>query len=142
MNKIDMEIEVIITSKYCEIVESMLSKNENLSIVKIAIYAFLYKKSLFTYRNVFRSNTKYDLVLKSISLLNGMFDEFCDDLVYILEAIDLLAQNKIIEVIGSEVFLVKRRITSMVRDEFLENAIVASKSLSDRQLLKEVIGCV
>lgn len=113
-----------------------------LSIVKTLIYSFLYKKNDFLLGDVYRSNTKYDLVLKSVSLINGNFDEFCDDMKYILSAIDLLIINEIVEEVNSELFIKTKRQHSIISNAFIEKAITAAEDISDRQMLREVISCV
>ncbi|MFY0517855.1 hypothetical protein ACOMCU_08475 [Lysinibacillus sp. UGB7] len=137
------EMEVILLSNYCEIVVDILKKHKNLSIIKIAVFSFITKKNKFFKTNIYNLSNKKEIVLKCLSLLNGVFDDFCNDLKYIIAAIDLLVKNHRIEIIGQELFYNKNIEISLLDSEnFIDLAIRESSLYSDEQFLKEVVSSV
>ena len=80
---------------------------------------------------------------QTLSQVNGLFDELCEQMPYVLESIDLLTKDGFCEVHEGEVICItnSNQIISDF-DAFTEAAFQESKSYSDRQFLREVISIV
>lgn len=140
---LDLQIEVVQVSLYCDIIKSMIMVNECMSIIKIAVFSFIIKKRTYHNGIIYRGNNKTDLVLKFLSQASGLYDELCLQMPYILQAIDLLVKNGVCEVHESEVIRAGVMLHSVASfDSFTEAAIQESKTYSDRQFLREVISIV
>jgi hypothetical protein len=101
------------------------------------------KKRQHLQGSVYKGNNKVDLVLKFLSQACGLFDELCEQIPYIFQAIDLLVKDGFCETHEGELVC---SLTSQQKavdyDAFTEAAIQESKSYSDRQFLREVISIV
>ncbi|MPM25207.1 hypothetical protein SDC9_71697 [bioreactor metagenome] len=140
---LDSQIEVVQVSIYCDIVKNIIVANRSMSIIKIAVFSFIIKKRTHQNGSIYKGNTKVDLVLKFLSQASGLFEEFCLQMPYIIQAIDLLVKNGVCEVHESEVICSDLSSQNVARfDAFTETAIQESKSYSDRQFLREVISIV
>ncbi len=142
MDKIKLELEIILVAKYCEILKEILKHHKNLSLNKILVFSFLIKKRNFNNKDVYSAKNKHDLVLKSISLLAGAYDDYCREIKYIIEAIDLLIKNNKIFIEEGILCYVETGEKVKKNNSFINKAIEESKEYSDRQFLKEVIESV
>jgi len=138
-SKIDLELEVILTSTYSEIVLNVLKIHKNLSVIKTMVFAFLIKKRKFINANVYSASNKNDLVLKCISQLSGLYKDYCENLKYIISAIHLLIVNGKLAYNLGELMYVETSEIIIEEKSFINNAIRESKNYSDRQFLKEVV---
>lgn len=142
MTKIDAEIEVYQFSNYCDIVVKILQIHEELSTIKLIVFSYIIKKEKFYEKPVYSARNKKNLILKSLSILAGDFDNFCNDLPYIIKTIDLLIKKEII-LIDNNILKIsqkgKQRNTICIESKFFQNAIEESKSMLDIQFLREVI---
>lgn len=140
---LDLQIEVIQISIYCDIVKNLLLKHRSISVIKIISFSFIIKKRQHLQGSVYKGNNKVDLVLKFLSQACGLFDELCEQMPYIFQAIDLLVKDGFCETQEGELVC---SLTSQQKavdyDAFTEAAIQESKSYSDRQFLREVISIV
>ena len=136
-------MEVILISKYCDIILKMLAVHKNLSVNKTIFFAFLINKNDFLYSDLYRSNTSVDLLLKSISQITGNYENYCESIEYIIKAVHLLITNKQILINGTELIIIDEyEDKKSYNNKFIENAINKSNEYSDRQFLKEVINNV
>lgn len=142
-DRLDLQIEVVQISMYCEIIKNMLLEHRSISVIKAACFSFVIKKRDHLRGSLYRGNNKVDLVLKFLSQVNGLFDDLCDQLPYIFQAIDLLVQDGFCEAHEGELICLATNLTkAMDFDGFVEAAIQESKSYTDRQFLREVISVV
>lgn len=142
-NLLDLQIEVVQVSIYTEIIKSILLKHRSISIIKTVCFSFVIKKRDHLQGSIYRSSNKVDLVLKFLSQVNGLFDDLCEQLPYIFQAIDLLVIDGFCEAHEGELICVATNPTkAMDYDAFVEAAIQESKLYSDRQFLREVISIV
>ncbi|CAI3539571.1 MAG: hypothetical protein KIC47_03400 [Clostridium sp.] len=142
MKRIEIEMELIQIGIYCNIISDLINKYEQLSIIKISVFAYLIKKNKFIPNKVYTANNTQDIISKCISLLSGDYEEYCKSMKYIIKSMDILiSANKLCVkndlLIRNENTRVEKSI--YVRDAFLENTIKSSNKISDRQFLKEVI---
>lgn len=143
--KIKLESEIVQVSMYCEIVENILCEHKKLSVVKTLLYAYLIKNNHFLRKNIYSGNNKNDLMYKSISMLSGNYENFCESIEFILKAIHLLLENDRLH-LENEVLLFKNSTAKDVMiykaTNFLNNAISESQRVDDKQFLKEVLQIV
>ena len=142
MKRIEIEMELIQIGIYCNIISDLINKYEQLSIIKISVFAYFIKKNKFIPNKVYTANNTQDIISKCISLLSGDYEEYCKSMKYIIKSMDILiSANKLCVkndlLIRNENTRVEKSI--YVRDAFLENTIKSSNKISDRQFLKEVI---
>ena len=140
---LDLQIEVIQISIYCDIVKNLLMKHRSISIIKIIPFSFIIKKRQHLKGSVYKGNNKVDLVLKFLSQAYGLFDELCEQMPYIFQAIDLLVKDGFCEAHEGELVCnLTNQQKAIDYDAFTEAAIQESKSYSDRQFLREVVSIV
>jgi hypothetical protein len=139
MNKNKLELDIILTSTYTEIVLDILKIHKNLSVNKILVFAYLIKKRKFINSNVYTASNKNDVVLKCLSQLSGHYNDYCKNLKYIISAVHLLIINdKLCINLGELIYIETEEIITKEKS-FINNAIHESKNYSDRQFLKEVV---
>ncbi|HBV97562.1 MAG: hypothetical protein JL50_04055 [Peptococcaceae bacterium BICA1-7] len=139
MNKNIIELDIILTSTYFKIVLDILKVHKNLSINKTLVFSYLIKKRQFMNSNIYNTQNKNDLVLKYISQLSGLYNDYCKNIKYIISAIHLLiTSNKLSLHLGELIYIETGELT-VKEKSFINNAIQESKNYSDRQFLKEVI---
>ena len=140
---LDLQIEATQISIYCDIIKNLLLKSRSMSIIKVLSISFIVKKRQYLKGSIYRGNNRTDLVLKLLSQASGLFDDMCDQMPYIFQAVDLLVKNGICEVHKGEIIYIAANHQKAVDyDVFTEAAIQESKSYTDRQFLREVISVV
>lgn len=140
---LDLQIEVVQVSIYYDLIRRILIKYKSISLIKVATISFVIKKRKFLRGNIYSANNTNDLVLKFLSQASGLFDELCNQLKYILEAVDILVSDGVCEVHEGELTCnPKIRLTVNGFDSFTESVIRESMHYTDRQFLKEVITVV
>lgn len=140
---LDLQIEVVQVSIYYDLIRRILIKNRSISIVKVAVISFIIKKREFFQKSLYSAKNTNDVLLKFLSQASGLFDELCEQLQYIIEAIDILAANGDCEVHEGEIICnSSNRLMVKGFDAFTESAIRQSIHYTDRQFLKEVISVV
>ena len=141
MQKLELEAEIIQVSMYMNIVLNILKKHGKLSVNKILLFSYLVKKEKFRLGKVYAANNTQDIVCKAISLLSGEYEEYCGNVRFILKAIHLLIIAQKIELNDSFLSLTdEQSVEENIYQEspFLEKAIEESKTMSERQFMKEV----
>lgn len=140
---LDLQIEVVQVSIYYDLIRRILIKYRSISIIKVATISFIIKKREFFRGSIYSGKHTNDLVLKFLSQANGLFDELCDQLKYVFEAIDILVADGDCEVHEGELTC-NSNVHPTVKgfDTFTESVIRESMSYTDRQFLKEVISIV
>lgn len=137
------DMEVIQLSIYCDIVMTILKKHKNLSINKILVFSYLLKKNKFYAKAVYDGRSSKELVTKALSLLNGLCDDYLNNLLYIFQAVDILIEAQKIELNENILCLKEERyITTYSESLFWERVIEDSSKYTDRQFLKEILNNV
>ena len=142
MQMLKYEVEAIQISIYCNIIKQILKKHNELSLIKILVFSYLIKNDYFLLSNVYKANSSQDLIYKGLSLLTGNYKGFCESIDYIMKAIHLL--------INCDAVIIENTILKSVptvdhpkmvyqESPFIENTIEASKKMTDKQFMKEVI---
>ena len=140
---LDLQIEVIQASIYCDIIKRWLLQHRSVSIVKVIVFSFIIKKQQYLQKNIYTGRNRDDLVLKFLSQASGLFDELCEQMPYIFQSIDLLVKDDFCVVHEGELIcnsIHKQGLSGF--DTFTNSVIQESKIYSDRQFLKEVISIV
>jgi hypothetical protein len=142
MQNLKYEVEAIQISIYCDIIKQILRKHEELSLSKILVFSYLIKNDYFLLSNVYKANSTQDLIYKGLSLLAGNYKGFCESVEYIMKAIHLLINcNAVIieNTILKSVSTADRPKMVYQESSFVENTIEASKRMTDKQFMKEVM---
>lgn len=140
MSKNMILAEAVIISRYCDIILGILQKHSNLSVNKILVFSFLIKKNTFTDKEVYSAKNSRDIILKCISKLSGAFEDYCNEIEYILKAIHLLIQNGDLIFENEQIRCTSKSNKSIfVESKFIEKCIIESNKMTDRQFLKEVM---
>lgn len=143
MSNIKKEAEVIQLSIYCDVIMAIMKKKDILSVNKMITFAYLLKKNNYYSKNVFKGNNKKGLVIKALSLLNGLRSDYFSNIIYILEALDLLICSEKIQIDNDVIILCDKDFKNVCTIElFFQKAIEASDLFTDRQFLKEVLNNV
>lgn len=143
--ELKQELEIVQISIYCDIIMMLLKEHKTLSLIKLPVFSYLTKKENLIQNSVFRiSNTK-EIVNKYLSLLSGDLDNFFISYEYILKAIHVLIENEVIEQKG--IFISKKNkldISDFVfkENDFTKKVIEKSKTMSDKQFMREVLSNV
>ena len=138
-----VEIEAVQVSIHCEIIKNLLARHRSLSIVKTATFSFAIKKLTLLQGSYYSARNRTDLVLKYLSQISGCYDEFCRQLPYILQSMDLLVKAGVCDVHETEL-ISKEPVDACTEDygAFTIAAIEESKRYTDRQFWKEVLSIV
>ena len=142
MQNLKYEVEAIQISIYCDIIKQILRKHEELSLSKMLVFSYLIKNNNFLLSNVYKANSSQDLIYKWLSLLAGNYKGFCESVDYIIKAIHLLIKSDAVIIKNSTLkFVSTAERSRMIYQEgsFLENTIEASKKMTDKQFMKEVM---
>ncbi len=141
--KIVKAIEVVQVSMYCDIIKNLLAYHRSMSIVKLAAFSYTIKKVTYLHSGCYTGKNRSDLVLKFLSQVSGCYDEFCSQLPYILESLDLLIKIGFCELHESEL-LCKHPASVSAEDygSFTIATIEESTDYTDRQFWKEVLNIV
>lgn len=140
---LNLQIEAIQLSIYCDIVKNLLLKHRSMSIIKVISFSFIIKKRQYLQGSIYKGNNKTDLVLKFLSQASGLFDDMCEQMPYVFQTIDLLVKDGFCEAHEGELICTaKNQQKAVDYDAFTEAVIQESKSYSDRQFLREVISIV
>ncbi len=142
-NKTDLKTEILVVSNYCNIIMQIINVHKQLSVNKTMLFAFLLKDQCNYYNQFFSSNSTNDIVIKAISLISGKYNEYCKNIKYIIEAIDLLISHEDIALRNNILFCQNESESKYTyNNKFIKKAIEESRKFSDRQILKEVINNV
>lgn len=141
MTKLELEQEAIIVSRYCEIISNIMEYSLELSLVKLYTFSFLYNKTVSNNWNPYRGNNTNDVVYKCLSSLAGAFDEFCQNIPFIIRALDILCQSKRLKVSDNYVKRsgISKKSAYLSILTIIYKAIDESRHFTDRQFLKEVM---
>lgn len=146
MTTIELESEILQVSRYCEILTQILAINKAQSLIKLIVFAYLLKNEFYLKENVHRSNTSNEIVYKCLSILSGQYEDFVKNIQVIIEALHMLKLDKRVTISNTGLvssIRIKMVLNQMYdEDSFIYNAIKASRNMSDRQFLKEVINNV
>lgn len=136
-------MEVLLISKYSDIILKILAVHKNLSVNKTVFFAYLLNKEDFFFSEIYRSNTTNDLLFKCISQIAGNYFDYCNSVEFIIKAIHLLVLNQQLIINETELIYFQQGTPCIYyENKFIENAINKCKDLSDRQFMKEVINNV
>lgn len=143
--ELKQELEIIQISIYCDIVMMLLKEHKTLSLIKLPVFSYLTKKENLIQNSVFRTSNTKEIVNKYLSLLSGDLDNFFISYEYILKAIHVLIENEVIEQKG--IFISKKNkldISDFVfkENDFTKKVIEKSKTMSDKQFMREVLSNV
>ncbi|HAZ36589.1 MAG TPA: hypothetical protein DDW58_03375 [Clostridiaceae bacterium] len=142
MRNLQNEAEAIQISIYCEIIMQMLKKHKELSVIKMLVFSYLIKGQKFIPNSIYTANTSQDLIYKGLSLLAGDYIGLCDSIGYIIKAIHLLIQKNLINLENNIIIEIpNEELGKSAYEEslFLEKVIEASKRMSDKQFMREVM---
>lgn len=142
MNKNQIELEIILTSTYCNVIMDVLKNHKSLSVNKMLVFSYLIKKRKYLNSSIYYTSNKKDVTLKGLSQLTGLFDDYLDNIKYIIRAIHLLVTKEKIIHNSGELIYIEIGEVYIKEPTFIDNVIRDSQKYSDRQFLKEVISNV
>ncbi|MCP3028767.1 hypothetical protein [Halobacillus sp. A5] len=142
MKALKLEAETIQVSVYSDIILEILYTHKELSINKILVFAYLIKKERFFPKKIYTAKNSQDIIYKCVSQISGDFEGYCNSIEYILKAIHLLNTKKIVVVRDNWISLCAHKSVSETiykESNFITKAIEASKCMTEKQFMKEVI---
>jgi hypothetical protein len=142
MKKMQLEAETIQVSIYCDIILQIINKHKELSLNKILVFAYLIKKERFIPKRIYTANNTQDIIYKCLSQLAGDYEEYCNNIQFILKAIHLLNTNNLLLIKNNILHNLEGTSLNKViyaESKFHEKAIEASKKMTDKQFMKEII---
>ena len=144
MMRINVDAEVIQLSVYCDIIISILKYIEKMSINKQMVFAYILKKNRFYKGKVFTANSKVNIVIKALTLLNGLRDDYFYNIEFIIKAMDILVQKQIVVVGENSLLILNDKLYLSKTDIplFFCHVLDESGNYTDRQFLKEVLDNV
>lgn len=146
MNKNNLYLESIQTSLYIDIVLNILENHSQISLNKIFFFSFLIKQQKNYLYSIYRNNNKNNVVLKAISLISGSFEDYCNSIEFIVEAIHILLMNNLIlykdGYLKKNKYVIEKKIINNKETAFIKRAIEESNYMTDKQFLKEVMNNV
>lgn len=143
--ELKQELEIVQISIYCDIVAMILKEHKTLSLIKLIVFSYLTKKENLIQNTVFKASNTKEIINKYLSLLSGDLNNFFTSYEYILKAIHILIENDVIELKG--IFISKMDkldISDFVfkENDFTKKVIEKSKTMSDKQFMREVLSNV
>ncbi|MDP4133070.1 MAG: hypothetical protein Q8882_03565 [Bacillota bacterium] len=141
MRNIKEQTESIQLSIYCNIICQTLQLHENLSICKMVTFSYLIKQNRFLGGTIYTAKNTQDIIFKGISLLAGDFGGFCNSVPYILKALHILINKGIVSSENDVLTLTTNdlKLDSVYEENnFMKKVIEESKTMTDRQFMKEV----
>lgn len=140
MRNIKEQTESIQLSIYCNIICQMLKTHKNLSICKMVTFSYLIKQNHILGGTIYTAKNTQDIIYKGISLLEGDFEGFCNSVPYILKALHLLVSKGIV-IFKNDILTLNNDFEfDLVYEEnnFIKKVIEESKTMTDRQFMREV----
>lgn len=144
VNRLKLEREVILTSIYCDILKKLVANYSGTSIAKLLVFSYIVKKKLTLKFEIYSGKNDKELVLKCLSQLAGLYDDFLKNIQFIINAMHILIQNERIECYRGDL-LSGPALKASNRPpfgKFMDKVIIESINYSDRQFLREVISGV
>ena len=141
MKSIREQTEVLQLSIFSSIICQLLKNHNQLSVCKLVTFTYIVKQNKFLGGNIYTAKNTQDVIYKGISLLSGDFDRYCNSLIYIFKAIHLLVTQNVITLENDMITLSDTNIqsdTTFVESNFLNKVIRESKTMTDKQFMKEV----
>lgn len=142
MRNLKLQAESLQLSIYCEIILNTLSSHRELSLIKTIVFSYLIRRYRLESYQVYDGRHSTDVVFKSLSLLSGNFEEYCNSVEYIIKSLDLL-ENQGMIIVDEEIIKINDELENIgnKKDDntFLNKAIDKSKNMSDKQFVKEVL---
>ena len=142
MPTIELTAEILMISRYCEIITQILYINKALSLVKLVIFSYIVKNiDLCTYT----SKDSNEVTYKCLSMISGKFHLFLDNLPIIIKALNILNKNNRIKIEKNIVYPMHSVFAlNQIYEEnsFIYKAIKDSKNIPDKYFLKEVVSNV
>ena len=108
MNNLENESEAIRLSIYCDIICQVLYWHRNISMNKILLITYILKEYNI-YKKSYTATDTNDLSYKLISLLNGKFNDYCNNIGIITKAVHLLILNKNIMLEEDILFFIEKK---------------------------------
>lgn len=127
---------------YCDTVYMILKKHSDLSIAKLTFFTYAINKERFLDREIYNAKNTKNILSKEISTINGDFAGYANSVPYIIKAIHILSQVKIIKIEGNVAHLVDadyRYAKCNSESKFVYNVIEESKTWSDKRFMREVL---
>lgn len=140
--ELKQEVEISQVSIYCEIVLILINEHKTISLIKLVVFSYLVKKENFLSNTVYNSSNKKNIVNKYLSLLAGDMDKLLVSYEYILKAIHILLKNGFVNFDGVNISKTeKTHREKFVYEEkkFTKKIIEKTKSMSDKQFMREVL---
>ncbi|EAC5915319.1 hypothetical protein ED407_07855, partial [Listeria monocytogenes] len=88
--------EMLQISQYVQIIKDIASTYPGLSIFKLTTFCYLKKIENGYYKSIYSNKNSKDLVFKGISQMTGKYEDFIQNIKYIVKALDILICNQII----------------------------------------------
>ena len=142
---LNLEIEIIQTSIYCNIITMLIKEHTSLSVNKLIVFSYLVKKESLIQNSIFKASNKKDIVNKYLSMVSGDLNNLFSSYKYILSAIHILLKNEVLKLEG----IIISKTNKLDIDKFVyhesdltKKVIEKTKTMSDKQFMREVLSNV
>ena len=141
MNNLELKQEAIVISEYCFAIKKILSSITELSLIKLYTFAYIYNKTSFNKWSAYSGLDTTNTVYKCLSCMSGLFDDYCQNLKYIIYALDLLIMSNHVELKEGYASFTDNNVEKSTSAYYsnLFKAVSDSVVFTDTQFLKEVI---
>ncbi len=142
MNK---EYEAIQIGVYIDAVYTILKEHKDMSLIQLSFYTYILNKTRFFLEEIYTARVKNNIVIRAISVISGDFEGFSNAMPYILKALHIMNESKIVSIEGQIVHLIDKQfknVNCFKISNFENKAINASKGWSDKRFIKEVLHSV
>lgn len=136
------EFEAFQIAVYIDTSYVILRSIKEMSVIKLAFFAYSINKSRFFEKQVYNARHSRDVVTKEISTISGDFDGFVNSMPFILKSIDILNRRGIVDIVENIVHLQDESYQAVYCNSlsvFEKNAINSSLTWSDRRFVREVL---
>ncbi len=144
LDNLSIEREAVLTALYTDIVQRAIASYSGLSVIKTMVFAFIIRKKLTVRFEAYSGRNDKDLVLKCLSQMVGLYNDFLENIPFIVQAMHLLLINNRIELSAGDLIASNKLLPAVPAPfgSFINKAIAESENYTDRQFLREVISCV
>lgn len=143
LQKIALEERVVQLSCYCNVIQSVLSRVNSMSVTKLLILSFILKGRMNSQINVLDGRTRKNTFSKAACESVGRFQQLQDELPYFAEALQILIDNEYVRLkCGGEVELNMHDICICAFGNFEEKIINECMQLEDKYVLMEMLNNV
>ncbi len=138
----NLKFEAYQISVYCDSIYMILKSHKDLSVAKMLFFVYAINKERFCEEDIYDAKTKKEVLSKEITTISGDFVGYANAMPYIIKAIHILSESKIVSIENNVLHLIDADFPYVKcnrESKFVYNAIEESRTWSDKRFMREVL---